>query len=78
VINHPLNPEKFEAEWTAMCDKFGLHNRVTMQALHNDRHMWIAEYIKEVFYGTIQSTQRSGSMNSNGERMISGQLEVSA
>jgi hypothetical protein len=32
-----------------MCDAFGLHDRVTMQALYNDRRMWIAAYIKEDF-----------------------------
>jgi hypothetical protein len=36
VINHPLNLEQFEAAWEEMCDEFGLHYRVTMQALYND------------------------------------------
>jgi hypothetical protein len=36
VINHPLNPKQFEVEWAAMCDEFGLHDRVTMEALYND------------------------------------------
>jgi hypothetical protein len=53
VLNHPLNLEQFEAEWAAMCDEFGLHDRVMMQALCNVRHMWIAAYFKEVFCGTI-------------------------
>jgi hypothetical protein len=57
VINLLLNQEQFEAEWVAMCDEFGLHDRVTMQALYNDQRMWIAAYFKEVFCGTIQSTQ---------------------
>jgi hypothetical protein len=53
VINHPLNPKQFEVEWVAMCDEFSLHDRVTMEALYNDGHMWIAAYFKEVFCGTI-------------------------
>jgi hypothetical protein len=64
VINHPLNPEQFEAEWAAMCDEFCLHDRVTMQTLYNDRRMWIAAYFKEGFCRIIQSTQRSESLNS--------------
>jgi hypothetical protein len=64
VISHLLNPEKFKAESTAMLDEFGLHDRVTMQALYNERHMWIAAYFKQVFCGPIQSTQRSESVNS--------------
>jgi hypothetical protein len=63
VINHPLNPEQFEVEWVVMCDEFGLHDRMAMQALYNERRLWIAAYFKEVFCGTIQSTQRSESVN---------------
>jgi hypothetical protein len=64
AINHLLNPKQFEAEWATMCDEFGLHYRVIIQALYNDRRMWIAAYFTEVFCGTIQSTQRSESVNS--------------
>jgi hypothetical protein len=49
VINHPLNPEQFEAEWAALCDEFNLHDRVTMHALYNERRMWIEAYFKEIF-----------------------------
>jgi hypothetical protein len=62
VINHPLNPEQFEAEWASMCDEFGLHDRMTMQALYDERHMRIAVLLKEFFCGTIQSKQ-SESVN---------------
>jgi uncharacterized protein (DUF2236 family) len=51
MINHPLNPEQFDAAWAQMCDDFGLHDRVTMQALYNYRRMWIVAYFKEVFVG---------------------------
>jgi hypothetical protein len=34
VINHPLIPQQFEAEWPAMCDEFNLHDRVMMRALY--------------------------------------------
>jgi hypothetical protein len=64
VINHPLNLEQFEAEWVVMCDEFGLHDRVTMHTLYNNRRMWIVACFKEVFCWTIQSTQRSESINS--------------
>jgi hypothetical protein len=77
VINHSLNLEQFEAEWAALCDEFILHDRVTVYALYNERHMWIATYFKEVFCGIIQSTQRSES-ELNGERRIYGQLDVGA
>jgi hypothetical protein len=75
VINHPLNLEQFEAEWVVMCDEFGMHDRVTMQALYSGRRMWIATYFK-VFCGTIQSTQRSESVNSmvKGEYLDNSKL----
>jgi hypothetical protein len=69
VINQLLNPEQFEAEWEAMLDAFGLHG-VTMQVLYSERHMWIAAYFKQVFCETIQSTQRSDSVNSMVKRRI--------
>jgi hypothetical protein len=63
-------------QWAAMCDEFGLHDRVTMQTLYNDRCMWIAAYFKEVFCRTIQSTQRSESVNSilKGEYLDNSKL----
>jgi hypothetical protein len=77
MINHLRNPEQFKAAWAEMCDEFGLHDRVTMHALYNGRRMWIAAYFKEVFCGTIQSTQRS-ERKLNGERRTPRQLKVSA
>jgi hypothetical protein len=64
VVNHPLNLEQFEPAWAKICDEFILHDRVTVQALYNDRRMWIAAYFKEVFCVIIQSTRRSESINS--------------
>jgi hypothetical protein len=55
VINHLLNPAQFKAAWALMCDEFNLHDRVTMQALYNERRMWIAAHFKIFFSG--QSSQ---------------------
>ena len=64
VINHPLRPADFECAWQEMLDTFKLHERSALQALYNDRKRWITCYFKEVFCGTMQSTQRSESMHS--------------
>jgi uncharacterized protein (DUF2236 family) len=64
VINHPLTPAEFEGAWKAMLDEFNLHERSALQALYNDRESWIGAYFKEIFCGTMQSTQRSESVNS--------------
>jgi hypothetical protein len=47
-----------------MLDEFDLHDRVTMQALYNERRMWIATYFKHVFWRNNPINTRSGSMNS--------------
>jgi hypothetical protein len=64
VINHPLRPADFERAWQEMLDTFELHESSTLQALYNERQQWVATYFKEIFCGTMQSTQRSESMNS--------------
>ena len=64
VINNPLSPAEFEGSWAAMLEKFNLHENSTLQALYNNRELWIGAYFKEIFCGTMQSTQRSESMNS--------------
>jgi hypothetical protein len=58
VINHPLNLEQFEVAWAVMCDEFSLHDRVTMQALYNDRHMWIAAYFKKNLWDNPINTKK--------------------
>ena len=63
VINHPLGPADFERAWNEMVQEFGLQERTTMQKLYDERRMWIAAYFKEIYCGTIQSTQRSESVN---------------
>lgn len=63
VINHPLNSTEFEAAWKQMMVEFNLHQRKTFDKLYDERKIWIASYLKEIFCGTIQSTQRSESVN---------------
>ena len=64
VIDHLLTTTEFEKAWGDMVEEFELHNRITMQKLYDERRMWIESYFKEILCGTIQSTQRSESMNS--------------
>jgi len=64
VINDPITPAEFEGAWSTMLDEFNLHDRSALQALYNDRESWIGAYFKEIFCGTVQSTQRSESVNS--------------
>jgi hypothetical protein len=63
IINHPLTPIEFEQAWQAMLDKYGIHESRVLQKLYDDRRWWIASYFKEIFCGTVTSTQRSESVN---------------
>jgi len=63
VINHPLTPAEFEAAWDAMLEKHEVHGSKILQQLYDERKMWIASYFKEIFCGTMTSTQRSESVN---------------
>jgi hypothetical protein len=47
-----------------MLGDYNLHEKVMMNKLYDERKMWIGAYFKEIFCGTIQSTQRSETMNS--------------
>jgi hypothetical protein len=64
VINHPLTPLEFEQAWAAMLDKYSVHDSVILEKLYDERRMWIGSYFKEIFCGTMTSTQRSESVNS--------------
>jgi hypothetical protein len=46
-----------------MLDKYGIHESRVLQKLFDDRRWWIASYFKEIFCGTVTSTQRSESVN---------------
>ncbi|KAL6880616.1 hypothetical protein ACP4OV_012181 [Aristida adscensionis] len=63
VINFPLTPTEFEAAWGRMVEKHGLHDKVCMLNLYDDRRKWITAYYKGIFCATMQSTQRSESVN---------------
>ncbi|GJN40204.1 hypothetical protein PR202_gb29385 [Eleusine coracana subsp. coracana] len=63
VINHPLNPAKFERAWTYMLNEFKIHDNAVMGSLFNTRKMWIAAFYKNIFCGIMSSTQRSESVN---------------
>ncbi|CAL4969684.1 unnamed protein product [Urochloa decumbens] len=63
VINHPLSPAEFVGAWEAMLDKYSVHESRVLAKLFDERKMWIASYFKEIFCGTMTSTQRSESVN---------------
>ena len=64
VINHPLRPIEFEQAWAAMLDKYEVHESKVLMKLYDERNMWVGAYFKEIFCGTMTSTQRSESVNS--------------
>jgi hypothetical protein len=63
VINFPLTATEFEAAWGKMVESYGLHDKVCILNLYDDRRKWITAYYKSIFCATMQSTQRSESVN---------------
>ena len=63
VINHPLTPVEFEAAWNALVDEYGIREDEAIQGLWQDRHLWVAAYLKPLYCGRMTSTQRSESVN---------------
>ncbi|KAG2606332.1 hypothetical protein PVAP13_4NG226311 [Panicum virgatum] len=64
VINHPLRPIEFEQAWAPILDKYEVHESKVLMKLYDERNMWVGAYFKEIFCGTMTSTQRSESVNS--------------
>ena len=64
MINHPLTPAGFERRmWDAMLHNYNVRESVILMKLYDERRMWIGSYFKEIFCGTMTSTQRSESVN---------------
>ncbi|EER88376.1 hypothetical protein SORBI_3010G141700 [Sorghum bicolor] len=63
VINHPLTPVEFEAAWNALVDEYGIREDEAIQGLWQNRHLWVAAYLKPLYCGRMTSTQRSESVN---------------
>ncbi|CAO2143959.1 unnamed protein product [Urochloa humidicola] len=68
VINYPLSPAEFEGAWEAMLDNYTVHGSRVLAKLFDERKMWIGSYSKDIFCGTVTSTQRSESANSAVKR----------
>ncbi|XP_028057631.1 protein FAR1-RELATED SEQUENCE 5-like [Camellia sinensis] len=54
---------EFDEEWQAMIAKFNLDDNEWLGVLYNERHRWIPTYVKDVFWASMSTTQRSESMN---------------
>jgi len=63
VIHHPLTPGEFETAWSMLLSEFELESDQTLQSLYDIRHDWVPCFFKDVYCGTMSSTQRSESVN---------------
>ncbi|XP_039804984.1 protein FAR1-RELATED SEQUENCE 5-like [Panicum virgatum] len=61
VTNKPI---EFEQAWAPILDKYEVHESKVLMKLYDERNMWVGAYFKEIFCGTMTSTQRSESVNS--------------
>ena len=63
VIHHPLTPGEFETAWSMLLSEFELESDQTLQSLYDIRHDWVPCFFKDVYCGTMSSTQHSESVN---------------
>nr|CAD1822923.1 unnamed protein product [Ananas comosus var. bracteatus] len=62
-INYSLSIEEFEDTWTAMLDKYELHENNHLRLLWNIRHQWIPAYFRDTLFVNMSTSQRSESTN---------------
>ncbi|KAF8661037.1 hypothetical protein HU200_057132 [Digitaria exilis] len=63
LINYPLGPTQFEAEWRNLVEEFNISDHPAIKALWEKRDRWVPAYFKGMYCGSMTSTQRSESQN---------------
>ncbi|KAI3865678.1 hypothetical protein MKX03_000473, partial [Papaver bracteatum] len=64
VVYNYQYPSEFETKWMEMLQKYELCDNEWLKDLYEDRHRWVPCFLNDCFWAGMQSTQRSGSMNS--------------
>ena len=55
--------DEFEMKWKEMIAKFNLYENQWLGVLYDERHRWVPVYVKDIFWASMSTTQRSESMN---------------
>ncbi|XP_028078415.1 protein FAR1-RELATED SEQUENCE 5-like [Camellia sinensis] len=63
AVYESFTKNEFDEEWQAMIEKFGLHDNDWLGGFYDERHRWIPAYVKDMFWASMSTTQRSESMN---------------
>ncbi|KAK6919809.1 MULE transposase domain [Dillenia turbinata] len=77
-IYRSFSVEVFEKRWWKLVGKHGLREDELIQALYEDRRMWVPIFMHDTFLAGMSTTERSGSIISFMDRYLSRETTVKA
>ncbi|XP_028059120.1 protein FAR-RED IMPAIRED RESPONSE 1-like [Camellia sinensis] len=63
AIYNCLTRAKFESKWEEMLATFNLYDNEWLGVLYDEQNRWVPVYVKDIFWASMSTTQRSESMN---------------
>ncbi|KAH7557285.1 hypothetical protein JRO89_XS11G0103600 [Xanthoceras sorbifolium] len=67
---------EFEMKWKASIEKFELHGNAWVRKMYAKCKQWAETFLRDSFFGRIQSTQRSESINAYMNRFLICRLKL--
>ncbi|KAL0354548.1 UNVERIFIED_CONTAM: protein FAR1-RELATED SEQUENCE 4 [Sesamum radiatum] len=71
-IYRSWNEVQFEKRWWKLIERFNLREDEWLQALYEDRKLWVPAFMKDVSFAGLSAASRSESLNSFFDRYIHG------
>ncbi|PIN04793.1 hypothetical protein CDL12_22675 [Handroanthus impetiginosus] len=68
--------EQFEKRWWKLIERFNLQEDEWIQALYEDRKLWVPAFMKEVSFAGLCAASRSESLNSFFDRYIHSETSL--
>ncbi|KAL6585154.1 Protein FAR1-RELATED SEQUENCE 4 [Orobanche minor] len=75
-IYNSWNEEQFEKRWWKLIERFNLQEDEWVQALYEDRKLWVPMFMKDVSCAGLSTASRSESLNSFFDRYISRETSL--
>ncbi|KAI3455563.1 hypothetical protein Pfo_012226 [Paulownia fortunei] len=75
-IYRSWNEEQFEKRWWKLIERFNLQEDEWIQALYEDRKLWVPAFFKDVSFAGLSAASRSESLNSFFDRYIHGETSL--
>ncbi|KAL2243233.1 protein FAR1-RELATED SEQUENCE 4 [Sesamum indicum] len=75
-IYRSWNEVQFEKRWWKLIERFNLREDEWLQALYEDRKLWVPAFVKDVSFAGLSAASRSESLNSFFDRYIHGEMSL--